>query len=48
MPKYYIYFRGTRHGEYIDAKTLKEAKAKFAKREGVSVNSSYITSRKVK
>jgi hypothetical protein len=43
--RYWIYFTGTRNGEYIEAKTMKEAKEIFAKRNGVKVNS-YITGSK--
>ena len=48
LTTYWVSFVGTRHGEFIDAKTMKEAKAKFAKHEGVSPSSSYIKARKVK
>lgn len=43
--KFWIYFTGTRNGEHIEAKTMKEAKEHFAKKHGVKVNS-YITGKK--
>lgn len=43
--RYWIYFTGTRNGEYIEAKTMKEAKEKFAKKHGVKLNS-YISGSK--
>ena len=47
MAKYKVGYHGSRHEEHIEAKTMKEAKEKFAKREGVSSKSSYIKASKV-
>ena len=45
MKLYYIYFRGTRSGEYIKAVSMKAAKAIFATHNGVSAESGYIAGR---
>jgi hypothetical protein len=47
MAKYGVGFRGTRHEEHIEAKTMKEAKEKFAKHEKISSKSGYIKARKI-
>lgn len=48
MARYGVGIRGTRHEEHIEAKTMKEAKEKFAKHEKMSAKSAYIHARKIK
>ena len=35
MFRYWVYFRGTGHGMYLDASSLAAAKWQFASREGL-------------
>ena len=44
---FWIYFRGTRNGEYIEAENLNSAKWLFAKKNGVN-SLSYIAGSRIK
>ena len=44
--RYWIYFRGTSNGEYIEAASMSLAKRLFADRQGISPLSSYIAGRR--
>ncbi len=45
MTRYWIYFRGTRNGQYIEAATLKAAKDAFAAQHGLS-SLAYVAARR--
>jgi hypothetical protein len=46
LKRFWIYYRGTRNGMYIDARTITEAKREFMAQEGLATDS-YVAGRKV-
>jgi hypothetical protein len=46
--RYWIYFRGTSNGEFVEAATLKTAKVIFARKHNLPDNSAYIAGTRFK
>jgi hypothetical protein len=46
LKRFWIYFRGTSNGMYIEARTITEAKREFIAQQGLATDS-YVAGRKV-